>query len=220
VATERTEHLKRGAVISSGIFPETVEVITAEEAGSNYTVLARGLETGAIYERILSAEQIRALSPAAAEAGIDFTTNPRHFFLAIEAHRIRLAFEFDPLFALNASRVDAVPHQLEAVYRYIVPRHARVRYLLADDPGAGKTIMAGLVLKELKMRGLVNSCLIVVPGHLKPQWLREMKERFGEAFTIVERGTIDSSVHYVPGLRPPGGHQGDAAQRALGPGNR
>jgi len=68
---------------------------------------------------------------------------------------------------LNASRVDTVPHQLDAVYKYMLSHRPSVRYLLADDPGAGKTIMAGLVLKELKMRGLVNSCLIVVPGHLK-----------------------------------------------------
>jgi N12 class adenine-specific DNA methylase len=113
--------------------------------------------------------------------------------LGIEANRIRLAFEFDPLFALNASRVDGVPHQLEAVYKYIVPHHKAVRYLLADDPGAGKTIMAGLVLKELKMRGLINSCLMVVPGHLKYQWLREMKEKFGEQFVLVDRGTMDAS---------------------------
>lgn len=188
-----TGKLKKGAVIASGIFPEKVEVVAVEETGTNCTVLARGLETGRIHEKILNSEQIQELQVAVSPLDIDFGTEANEFFLGIEANRIRLAFEFDPLFGLNASRVDPVPHQLEAVYRHILPHHRGIRYLLADDPGAGKTIMAGLVLKELKMRGLVDSCLIVVPGHLKYQWLREMKEKFGERFTIVDRGTIDSS---------------------------
>ena len=188
-----TGKLKKGAVIASGIFPEKVEVVAVEETGTNCTVLARGLETGRIHEKILNSEQIQELQVAVSPLDIDFGIEANEFFLGIEANRIRLAFEFDPLFGLNASRVDPVPHQLEAVYRHILPHHRGIRYLLADDPGAGKTIMAGLVLKELKMRGLVDSCLIVVPGHLKYQWLREMKEKFGERFTIVDRGTIDSS---------------------------
>jgi hypothetical protein len=69
-----------------------------------------------------------------------------------------------------------LPHQIDAVYFHIL-RHPRIRFLLADDPGAGKTIMAGLLLKELKQRGLVNRVLIVIPGHLKDQWIREMKEK-------------------------------------------
>jgi len=190
---EATKKLRKGAIVSSDIFPEKVEVIAFEEAGAICTVLARGLETGQIHERILNREQLDELEVLRSDAGLDFSMDARDFFLGIEANRVRLAFEFDPLFALNASRVDAVPHQLEAVYKHIVPHHTAIRYLLADDPGAGKTVMAGLVLKELKMRGLVNSCLIVVPGHLKPQWLREMKEKFVEQFTIVDRGTIDTS---------------------------
>jgi SNF2 family DNA or RNA helicase len=193
VPAESTEKLKKGSIISSGIFPEKVEVVALEEAGINCTVLARGLETGRIHEKILNSEQIQEIELAASPMDVDFGTEADEFFLGIEANRIRLAFEFDPLFGLNASHVDPVPHQLEAVYRHILPHQRNVRYLLADDPGAGKTIMAGLVLKEFKMRGLVNSCLIVVPGHLKYQWLREMKEKFSERFTIVDRGTIDAS---------------------------
>jgi superfamily II DNA or RNA helicase len=192
VTAQSIERLKKGTVVSSGIFPERVEVITAEGTADGCTILARGLETGKIYEKILGREQIGDLAVSAAE-GLDFHADGREFFLGVEANRIRLAFEFDPLFALNASRVDPVPHQLEAVYKYLLSSHRAVRYLLADDPGAGKTIMAGLVLKELKMRALIDSCLVVVPGHLKYQWLREMKEKFGETFTLVDRGTIDSS---------------------------
>ncbi|GAH78727.1 unnamed protein product, partial [marine sediment metagenome] len=79
-----------------------------------------------------------------------------------------------------------LPHQLEAVYNYILPR-PNIRFLIADDPGAGKTIMAGLVLKELKYRKLINRILIVSPGHLIYKWMRELKDRFSENFTIVNR---------------------------------
>jgi superfamily II DNA or RNA helicase len=78
------------------------------------------------------------------------------------------------------------------VYHHIL-KNSNIRFLLADDPGAGKTIMAGLLFKELKYRGLVNRVLIVVPGHLKDQWLREMKERFQEKFLIVDRGVMNAS---------------------------
>ena len=82
---------------------------------------------------------------------------------------------------MNISKVDPLPHQIEAVYGYIL-QQPRVRFLIADDPGAGKTVMAGLVIKEMKLRGLVRRILIVVPGHLKDQWQRELKERFDEHF--------------------------------------
>jgi len=99
---------------------------------------------------------------------------------------MRNAFQFDPLYAVNVSQVDPLPHQIEAVYYYIL-RNPRIRFLLADDPGAGKTIMAGLLLKELKYRGLVERVLIVAPGHLKDQWLREMHEKFQENFVKLEK---------------------------------
>jgi len=193
VSTGADDKLKKGAVIAGGIFPERVEVVAVEQSGGSYAVVARGLETSQIHDKILSADQVAQLEISPEVGDLSFATDAHEFFLGIEAHRIRLAFEFDPLFALNASRVDGVPHQLEAVYKYMLPHHRAVRYLLADDPGAGKTIMAGLVLKELKMRGLVNRCLIVVPGHLKDQWLRELKEKFGERFTSVDRATMDAS---------------------------
>lgn len=93
---------------------------------------------------------------------------------------------------MNVSQVEPLPHQIEAVYNVIL-RNPQVRFLLADDPGTGKTIMAGLLLKELKYRGLVERTLIVVPGHLKEQWFREMKERFGESFVVVDRGVMNAT---------------------------
>lgn len=98
-----------------------------------------------------------------------FDGDPKMFRLGIEAMRLQLAFECDPYFSLSIARVDPLPHQLEAVYDYFL-RLPRIRFLLADDPGAGKTIMAGLLLKEMKIRGLVKRTLIITPASLSFQW--------------------------------------------------
>jgi hypothetical protein len=83
--------------------------------------------------------------------------------LVSEAHRIRLAHLFDPVLAVHTSLVEPLPHQITAVYEVMLPRQP-LRFLLADDPGAGKTIMAGLLIKELIVRGDLQRCLIVCPG--------------------------------------------------------
>ena len=120
------------------------------------------------------------------------TDNAEDFFFLIEANRIRLAYQFDPQLAVSVSQVDPLPHQIEAVYHYVL-ESPRIRFLIADDPGAGKTIMAGLILKELQYRRLVRRVLIVAPGHLKYQWQREMKERFQVSFAIVDRARMESA---------------------------
>ena len=122
-----------------------------------------------------------------------FGGNPRLVKLGLESLRISLAQEYDPFFGLSISRVDPLPHQLDAVYNHLL-KSARVRFLLADDAGAGKTIMAGLLLKELKLRGLVERVLIVCPANLAFQWQREMADRFQESFHIL-RGS-DLRVQY------------------------
>jgi superfamily II DNA or RNA helicase len=116
----------------------------------------------------------------------------RDFFFLIEAHRIRLAYQFDPQLAVSVSQVDPLPHQIEAVYHYAL-ESPRIRFLIADDAGAGKTIMAGLIFKELEYRKLVKRVLVVAPGHLKYQWQREMKERFQESFAIIDRARMESA---------------------------
>jgi len=117
-----------------------------------------------------------------------FDGDPLRFRLGVEALRLGLAYEYDPYFSLSIARVDPLPHQLEAVYDYFI-KLPRIRFLLADDPGAGKTIMAGLLLKELKVRGLVKRTLIVTPANLTFQWQREMKDKFREKFEIM-RGEV------------------------------
>ncbi|MDW8413830.1 MAG: SNF2-related protein, partial [Acidobacteriota bacterium] len=165
-------------VLEASFWPEAVRVLTIQEFGGRTQIEAVGVESQKFYSRVLSEADFVQIRRATG-VGRDFRGNAEAVFLAIEAYRIRFAHQFDPLFAVNVSQVDPLPHQIEAVYHHLL-RSSRIRFLLADDPGAGKTIMAGLLLKELKYRGLVRRTLIVVPGHLKDQWRREMKERFAE----------------------------------------
>ncbi|MBI2366245.1 MAG: DEAD/DEAH box helicase, partial [Deltaproteobacteria bacterium] len=109
--------------------------------------------------------------------------------LGLQAYALGIAYEFDPYFGLSISRVDPLPHQLEAVYDFLL-KSARVRFLLADDAGAGKTIMAGLLIRELKLRGLAERTLIVCPSNLTFQWQRELKEKFDEKFLVVKGSDI------------------------------
>jgi len=109
--------------------------------------------------------------------------------LGLQAYALGIAYEFDPFFGLSISRVDPLPHQLEAVYDYLL-KAPRVRFLLADDAGAGKTIMAGLLIRELKLRGLAERILVVVPANLAFQWQRELNEKFDEKFLVLKGGDI------------------------------
>jgi SNF2 family DNA or RNA helicase len=111
--------------------------------------------------------------------------------LASEAYRIRLAYLFDPYLAVSASQIEALPHQITAVYGEMLPRQP-LRFLLADDLGAGKTIMAGLLIKELLIRGDLERCLIVAPGQPREQWQEEMADKFSLAFDILSRDQIEA----------------------------
>nr|WP_274389672.1 DUF3883 domain-containing protein [Azospirillum doebereinerae] len=115
------------------------------------------------------------------------------FRLAAEACRIRLAHLFDPFLAVHSARIEPLPHQLSAVYGELLPRQP-LRFLLADDPGAGKTVMAGLLIKELSIRGDLERCLVVAPGSLVEQWQDELAEKFDLAFSVLTREGIDGAV--------------------------
>lgn len=181
-----------GDIISGPIFPEPVRVLAVRPIGPALTKIeAVGVNSKKYYDPVLSPAELAAITKTT-EQSTEFTGNAEHVFLYLEGMRIRNAFQFDPLYGVSVSQVDALPHQIEAVYHYML-KSPNIRFLLADDPGAGKTVMAGLLLKELKYRGLVNRVLIIVPGHLKEQWLREMKEKFQERFLIVDRGVINAS---------------------------
>ncbi|NMC20649.1 MAG: DUF3883 domain-containing protein [Thermogutta sp.] len=177
---------KPGSTVKGPIFPEPVQVIVCTPLGSSVKLVGKGLDTGQLHERVLDAAQIAALQVSPDRPPFD--GDPVRFRLGIEALRLALAYEYDPYFSLSIARVDPLPHQLEAVYDYFI-KLPRIRFLLADDPGAGKTIMAGLLLKELKIRGLVRRTLVVTPANLTFQWQRELKDKFRETFEIV-RGDV------------------------------
>ena len=166
--------------------PEAVEVLALVPFGESLKVIGRGLTTGLTYDPVLSSSQLAQLTVSADREPFD--GDARLFRLGIEAQRLGLAYEYDPFFSLSIARVDPLPHQLEAVYGYFL-KLPRIRFLLADDPGAGKTIMAGLLLKELKARGLVRRVLIVTPASLTFQWQRELSDKFREKFDVI-RGDV------------------------------
>jgi len=128
------------------------------------------------------------------DAGIPwaFDSDGELFRLVSEAYRIRMAYLFDPWMAVHLSLIEPLPHQITAVYGEMLPRQP-LRFLLADDPGAGKTIMAGLFIKELILRGDLQRCLIVVPGNLVEQWQDELYQRFHLPFDILTNDRIASA---------------------------
>jgi SNF2 family DNA or RNA helicase len=163
-----------------------VEVLALVPLGDSVKIIGRGLQTGLTHDPVLTPDQLARLTISADQEPFD--GDARLFRLGVEAHRLGLAYEYDPFFSLSIARVDPLPHQLEAVYDYFL-RLPRIRFLLADDPGAGKTIMAGLLLKELKARGLIRRTLIVTPANLTFQWQRELVDKFRERFDII-RGEV------------------------------
>ncbi len=121
-----------------------------------------------------------------------FDAKEEDFKLAAEATRIKLAHLFDPMMAIHTSNVDPLPHQIAAVYQTMLPKQP-LRFVLADDPGAGKTIMAGLLIRELMLRGDLHRCLIVAPGSLVEQWQGELSEKFGLPFEILTNAMVEST---------------------------
>lgn len=182
----RFDELSPGVVVEGPILPEPVEVLTTVPMGASIKLVGKGLHTGQVRDPILDEAQLAQLTLIPKE--LPFDGDAQHFKFGVEAARLGLAYEYDPYFSLSIARVDPLPHQLEAVYDYFL-KLPRIRFLLADDPGAGKTIMAGLLLKELKIRGLVKRTLIVAPANLTFQWQREMKDKFREQFDVM-RGEV------------------------------
>lgn len=178
--------VKPGSIVSGPTLPEPIEVLATVSMGESLKVIGRGRNTGMTYDPVLTPAQLSQLTISADREPFD--GDARMFRLGIEAQRLGLAYEYDPFFSLSIARVDPLPHQLEAVYSYFM-KLPRIRFLLADDPGAGKTIMAGLLLKELKARGLVKRVLIVAPASLTFQWQREMNDKFRERFEVI-RGDV------------------------------
>ena len=134
-----------------GLEPGLVcSVVAATPLGDNAVDLVFRRPDGSVGTRLISAEDAADLSPASDECPFAFDGDPAAFQLACEAKRIDLAFLFDPMMAVHTSNVDPLPHQITAVYESLLPKQP-LRFVLADDPGAGKTIMAGLYIRELAL---------------------------------------------------------------------
>lgn len=191
----KPEQIKADAIVRGHIFPEPVKVITTVPMDDAIKLIGKGINTSQVYEPILSPEQIAELDVAPEKEPFD--GNAHKFRLGVEAMRLAIAYEHDPYFSLSIARVDPLPHQLEAVYDYFL-RLPRIRFLLADDPGAGKTIMAGLLIKELKARGLIKRILIVAPANLTFQWQREMKDKFREQFSVIRSDILRANYGTNP----------------------
>src|SRR5688572_32582802 len=187
--------IRAGSIVRGPTLPEPVEVLATVPLGGSLKVIGRGLNTGLTYDPVLSPSQLAQL--AVSGDRLPFDGDARLFRLGIEAHRLGLAYEYDPYFSLSIARVDPLPHQLEAVYEYFL-KLPRIRFLLADYPGAGKTIMAGLLLKELKIRGLIKRILIITPANLTFQWQRELKDKFRESFEIVRSDVLRANYGSNP----------------------
>lgn len=189
------DQLKPNVILRGPLFPEPVQVIVAVPMGEAVKVVAKGLRTGQVHEPVLNTAQLTQLEASPEKEPFD--GDPLKFRLGVEALRLGLAYEHDPYFSLSIARVDPLPHQLEAVYDYFL-KLPRIRFLLADDPGAGKTIMAGLLLKELKIRGLAKRTLIVTPANLSFQWQRELKDKFREHFEVVRSDVLRANYGSNP----------------------
>jgi len=181
----RLEELTPGASLR-GILPDgPVTVVAVQWYGRDALELTYKDAAGRPGTRLLYRDDEPALAIAVAGRPWSFDGDGRLFRLVAEAHRIRLAHLFDPLLAVHTSLVEPLPHQITAVYETMLPRQP-LRFLLADDPGAGKTIMAGLLIKELIARGDLQRCLIVCPGSLAEQWQDELYRRFHLPFEILD----------------------------------
>ena len=184
--------MDRGTVITGPYWPEPVKLLNLDERDSMVATQAVGVETHKFYERTIPHDQFEDQVRAMSGGRHTFDASPKLFRLAVEALRTHLAHAFDPQFAVSVSQVDPLPHQLDAVYRHLLPL-PRIRFLLADDPGAGKTIMAGLLLRELMQREDVKRVLVLCPKALTDQWRREMWERFRERFELITGEMVSSS---------------------------
>ena len=142
--------------------------------------------TGGLKDRLLHRSDEAEIALATAERPWSFEGDSEAFQLVVEAKRLDLAFLFDPMMAVHTANLDPLPHQITAVYESLLPRQP-LRYVLADDPGAGKTIMAGLYIRELLMRADARRVLVVAPGSLVEQWRDELFEKFGLEFRIFSK---------------------------------
>ena len=188
----KLEDITRGSVVR-GILPDGfVSIVDVSWIGTVAIELTYKDSAGKLGNELVYRDREAELEVLQTGKPWSFDGDADIFRLVSEAHRIRLAYLFDPLLAVNTSLVDPLPHQITAVYEEMIPRQP-LRFLLADDPGAGKTIMTGLLIKELLARGDLQRCLIVCPGNLVEQWQDELYRRFHLPFEIMTNDKYEAA---------------------------
>lgn len=181
------------SVVVRGILPDAaVTVVSVTWHGTDALTLVYRDPSGGVADELLFRSDETRLTVVADARPWRFDGDGALFRLTAEAHRIRLAHLFDPLLAVHTSLIEPLPHQITAVYEAMLPRQP-LRFLLADDPGAGKTIMTGLLIRELMARGDLRRCLIICPGNLVEQWQDELARRFHLPFEILTKDKLEAA---------------------------
>jgi superfamily II DNA or RNA helicase len=188
----RLEDLQPNAAVRGVLPDQLVTVVSVQWFGSQALELTYKGPTGRVANELLYRHDEPRLQVVEQGRPWSFDGDGRLFRLVSEAHRIRLAHLFDPVLAVHTSLIEPLPHQITAVYEAMLPRQP-LRFLLADDPGAGKTIMAGLFIKELIARGDLQRCLVVCPGSLAEQWQDELYRRFQLPFEILTNDKLEAA---------------------------
>ncbi len=188
----RLEELREGLSVRGVISTRVARIEKVTPFGNLAVQVAYRDANGVLREALLYREDEGKLYPAEAESTL-FSANAEDFKLAAEAQRIGLAYLFDPYTAIRTSTIEPLPHQITAVYQEMLPK-LPLRFVLADDPGAGKTVMAGLLIKEMLIRGDLKRCLIVCPGGLCEQWQDELRDKFGLSFIILTNDLFEAAL--------------------------
>ena len=188
----RLEDIKNGASVRGLTSAQPVQILTVDWIGDQAINVVYRCHNGTVDEAVLYRDDEHRLEIEQDGRLWSFDADGALLRLVTEAHRIKLAHYFDPYLAIHTSLIDPFPHQISAVYEEMLPRQP-LRFLLADDPGAGKTIMAGLLIKELIARSDIERCLIVAPGSLVEQWQDELGQKFNLEFDILTRDMIETS---------------------------
>ncbi len=188
----KLEDLLPNTAVRGVVRDSVVTVVNVQWFGSECLELTYKTPTGKVANELLYRDAEPRLEVVELGRPWSFDGDGALFRLVSEAHRIRLAHLFDPVLAVHTSLVEPLPHQITAVYESMLPRQP-LRFLLADDPGAGKTIMAGLLMKELIARGDLQRCLVVCPGSLAEQWQDELDRRFHLPFEILTNDKLEAA---------------------------
>jgi len=186
------EKLSKGAIVRGLLVDAPATIVDAQWIGANVVEAFFKGPSGKVENRLLYREDENILELVETGSFWAFDSDGTLFRLASEAQRIQLAHLFDPVLAVHSSDVEPLPHQILAVYAEMLPRQP-LRFLLADDPGAGKTIMAGLFIRELIIRGDLKRCMIVCPGSLAEQWQDELRDKFDLRFEIITNEGLEAA---------------------------